>query len=248
MASSVGLYAAYLREPLLEKETAPASPPSRLLLCLNSILCPFCFLLSFCSTLCLASAKSSSWRCWSIIAVSVCVGLMIGVGVLLGILFGGIVAESYPAPGKLRSHAFSSFPLLHFDFSTVDCVVVWGDWSSCWVPVVSTIGNQTRTGKIRQPAAHGGIPCPPLLQTQECGGGVLHHHRGPTQTQFSVVPVDAVKSAVTIAGGNAGFADGFGTASRFLHPSSVGVDYHGSIIVADTDNFRIRKISRSGVH
>ena len=52
----------------------------------------------------------------------------------------------------------------------------------------------------------------------------------------------------TIAGdGTAGFLDGQGTAARFNNPWGITVDSAGNIYVADTKNYRIRKISATGL-
>ncbi|MDB5934162.1 MAG: hypothetical protein JWQ01_1506 [Massilia sp.] len=53
----------------------------------------------------------------------------------------------------------------------------------------------------------------------------------------------------TLAGspGAAGDADGIGTAARFARPGGLAIDTSGNLFVADSNNFRIRKISPSGL-
>ena len=54
--------------------------------------------------------------------------------------------------------------------------------------------------------------------------------------------------AGSVEGGDAGkgYADGTGTAARFHLPNAVAVDGSNAILVADTDNHRVRKISGEG--
>jgi sugar lactone lactonase YvrE len=48
---------------------------------------------------------------------------------------------------------------------------------------------------------------------------------------------------VSIAGGEAGFADGEGASARFFHPNGIAVDADGKIYISDAGNLRIRKIT-----
>src|SRR3954454_23487035 len=59
-----------------------------------------------------------------------------------------------------------------------------------------------------------------------------------------VAPNGAVS---TLAGnGREGFADGVGSAARFRHPSGLALAPDGSLIVADTDNGSIRRVTMDG--
>ncbi len=54
-------------------------------------------------------------------------------------------------------------------------------------------------------------------------------------------------TVTTIAGGSPSFVDGSSTIARFSSPSDIAIDALGNIIVADTDNHRIRSISTGGI-
>ena len=58
--------------------------------------------------------------------------------------------------------------------------------------------------------------------------------------------IDTAGNVTTLAGSEAGFADGQGTSAQFDWPSSVAVDSSGNVYVADTLNNRIRKIDAAG--
>jgi sugar lactone lactonase YvrE len=51
----------------------------------------------------------------------------------------------------------------------------------------------------------------------------------------------------TLAGGATGFADGRGTAAKFSGPKGIATDVSANVYVADVANYRIRKISPSGL-
>lgn len=55
--------------------------------------------------------------------------------------------------------------------------------------------------------------------------------------------ISATGIVTTIAGSSLGSADGNGTAAQFKGPFGIGIDASGNIYVADTRDFKIRKIS-----
>jgi streptogramin lyase len=65
------------------------------------------------------------------------------------------------------------------------------------------------------------------------------------ETIRKITPGGVVSTLAGLAG-SAG-SNGTSSAARFWHPSSVAVDSLGSVYVADTDNYTIRKITQDGV-
>jgi DNA-binding beta-propeller fold protein YncE len=62
--------------------------------------------------------------------------------------------------------------------------------------------------------------------------------------RIRVVGLDG--SVATMGGGTAGFADGGMAGARFNHPLALSITSNGDVYLADTDNFRVRKISADG--
>ena len=83
------------------------------------------------------------------------------------------------------------------------------------------------------------LNCPAGLALDADGSSVLVADCG----NHAVRRVTMAGAVSTVAGnGEAGFADGEGAAARFNSPNDVVVDKEGTIVVADRDNHRLRKI------
>ncbi|MEH3087483.1 MAG: NHL repeat-containing protein [Xylophilus ampelinus] len=58
--------------------------------------------------------------------------------------------------------------------------------------------------------------------------------------------VAADGTTTTLAGGNAGYAEGSATTAQFSYPFDVSTDGRGNVLVADSNNHRIRRIAADG--
>ncbi|HEV2842851.1 MAG TPA: hypothetical protein VGW39_16135 [Chthoniobacterales bacterium] len=58
---------------------------------------------------------------------------------------------------------------------------------------------------------------------------------------------DGVVTTIAGSPGTYGYVDGVGTSARFDHPTAVAVDRTGNILVADSSNRRLRKVTPAGV-
>lgn len=54
--------------------------------------------------------------------------------------------------------------------------------------------------------------------------------------------IDTNGNVSTLAGSTFGYADGYGTESQFKYPQGICIDFNGNVYVADTNNYKIRKI------
>ncbi len=121
-----------------------------------------------------------------------------------------------------------------------------------------SIRKITPTGVVTTLAGSGGWP-----GGSADGTGTAAKFRNPTgvtvDTAGMVYVADSSNCTIrkitpagvvtTLAGsaGQSGYADGTGAAAQFLYPSGIAVDPSGTLYVADTFSYTIRKISPAGV-
>ena len=63
------------------------------------------------------------------------------------------------------------------------------------------------------------------------------------RTNHKIRKITAAGVVTTIAGSTDGYVDGFGSAAKFSNPSAITIDPSGNLYVADTANYKIRKIT-----
>jgi sugar lactone lactonase YvrE len=67
------------------------------------------------------------------------------------------------------------------------------------------------------------------------------------RTNHKIRKVTAAGIVSTVAGSSLGYADGSGTGAKFYNPRSIAMNSNGDFFIADSDNFRIRKMTAAGV-
>lgn len=104
--------------------------------------------------------------------------------------------------------------------------------------VVDSVEQPTRTKILAVPYA---------LKAKESETSTDVDYIKRTLISLGILPLFEQNAIVsTLAGSSGGFADGQGTVASFNDPYGIAVDGNGDIIVADSGNNRIRKITASG--
>ncbi|MNK28389.1 Serine/threonine-protein kinase PknD [compost metagenome] len=108
--------------------------------------------------------------------------------------------------------------------------------------IVSTFAGDGIAGLLNGAAADAQFRNPEGVAVDAQGNIIVADRQNHT-----IRKITQTGQVTTIAGdGTAGYTDGVGTYAKFNSPWKVAVDLQGNIIVADRDNFKIRKITPDG--
>jgi hypothetical protein len=111
---------------------------------------------------------------------------------------------------------------------------------------VSTTAGQTEPGHRDGPAAQAQFDGPSGVAVSAEGVIYVADSRNHCIRKITDGQVSTLAGR-PMSGGVGGYADGPGNRARFSGPASVAVAWDGSLLVADTGNHRIRRISREGL-
>lgn len=118
-------------------------------------------------------------------------------------------------------------------------------------PDGSAVVADTRNNAVRVVQADGTVSTVPLPATLRLPTGITQDGTSRTilaDTGQCVIRIGNANGTFQTIGapGECGFADGGPTVARFRFPRDVAVDGSGTLYVADTGNFRVRKIDPQG--
>jgi len=111
-----------------------------------------------------------------------------------------------------------------------------------WEAVVSVLAGSGQTG-VRDGAAEHARFSDPFGVAASADGSIYVADAGDAQRIRRIAPDGTVS---TMAGGEAGYADGASTVARFNTPSGLALDAAGAVLVADTGNNAIRRVTPDG--
>jgi sugar lactone lactonase YvrE len=111
-----------------------------------------------------------------------------------------------------------------------------------WVGAVSVLAGDGRLGWRDGPRDRARFS-EPFGVAVHPNGAVYVTDAGTSHRIRRIAPDGAV---TTVAGGGRGFADGRGAEARFATPSALAVAPDGSLVVADTGNHAIRRVTADG--
>ena len=134
--------------------------------------------------------------------------------------------------------------------STADGVLGVSDTANATIRLIQPDG--TVTTLAGSPTTHGNVDATGSAATFSMPIGVARDSSGSLYvadaTNHTIRKVTPAGVVTTFAGsaGQAGSADGTGSAARFNYPTGIAVDSSGNVYVADTTNNLLRKITSAG--
>jgi sugar lactone lactonase YvrE len=107
--------------------------------------------------------------------------------------------------------------------------------------VLTLAGTAGMSGTANGTGSAARFSSPSFIEVDDAGNVYV-----PDRSNHTIRKVSPTGVVTTLAGGSRGFLDGTGSGARFTNPTGVALDPSGTVYIADTYNFAIRKLSPSG--